>query len=271
MPTSSPPVGWGFGDDRAFVGDSLAEMLTEMEIDEQRIAIAGHSAGGGYAYLLAYLDPDSSYSGVFTMNAPYLPVRDVVDPIYTAPIRMYYGQEDPDFPEAHSQLAAQWGGLGVEWEEETLPGFAHNNWPQSAVFNGFQFLLAQQRVAQSMSTCATTDTELCLREGRFKVTIDWQDFDGNTGQARVSSLRTDDSGVFFFFDKDNWEVLVKVIDGCAVTGHQWVFSAASTNIQYTLTVTDLETDRVATYTNPLGEASAAVTDTSAFPCETSEP
>ncbi|MEM6701734.1 MAG: hypothetical protein AAF690_03460 [Acidobacteriota bacterium] len=249
----------------------MAEMLTEMEIDEQRIAIAGHSAGGGYAYLLAYLDPDSSYSGVFTMNAPYLPVRDVVDPIYTAPIRMYYGQEDPDFPEAHNQLAAQWGGLGVEWEEETLPGFAHNNWPQSAVFNGFQFLLAQQRVAQSMSTCATTDTELCLREGRFKVTIDWQDFDGNTGQARVSSLRTDDSGVFFFFDKDNWEVLVKVIDGCAVTGHQWVFSAASTNIQYTLTVTDLETDRVATYTNPLGEASAAVTDTSAFPCETSEP
>ena len=98
--------------------------------------------------------------------------------------------------------------------------------------------VAQQRVAQAITTCETNDTELCLRSGRFKVTIDWEDFDGNTGQGRVSSLRTDDSGLFYFFDQDNWEVLVKVIDGCAVTGHQWVFSAASTNVQYTLTVTD---------------------------------
>lgn len=266
MPKSSTELGWGFGSDRDIVGDSLDGVRAELPIDSGRISIAGHSAGGGYAYLLAYLDPASAFSGVFSMGAPYLPVRELVDPSYVAPIRMYYGTEDPNFPGDYDQLAAQWTRLSVPWQDEIQAGFAHSTWPQSTVFNGFQFLLAQQRVSQAAATCESTDTELCLRSGRFKITVDWEDFDGNTGEGRVSSLATDDSGVFYFFDRDNWELLVKVIDGCEVTGHHWVFSAASTNIKYTLTITDLSNDRVATYTNPLGEASPAVTDTGAFPC-----
>lgn len=30
-------------------------------------------------------------------------------------------------------------------------------------------------------------------------------------------MGTKDSGLFRFFDPDNWEVLIKVLDGCAVT------------------------------------------------------
>ena len=34
----------------------------------------------------------------------------------------------------------------------------------------------------------------------------------------------------------------------------WVFAAGLTNVEVTLTVTDLETQEVRTYTNPLGVA-----------------
>ena len=44
----------------------------------------------------------------------------------------------------------------------------------------------------------------------------------------------------------------------------WVFAAATTNVEYTLRVTDTDSGEVREYTNPLGVASPAVTDTDAF-------
>jgi hypothetical protein len=43
-----------------------------------------------------------------------------------------------------------------------------------------------------------------------------------------------------------------------------VFSAATTNVQYTLTVTDTVTGQVKTYQNQAGQAAAALADTNAF-------
>ncbi|MCP4658010.1 MAG: hypothetical protein GY856_21585 [bacterium] len=77
-------------------------------------------------------------------------------------------------------------------------------------------------------------------------------------------MGSDDSGLFWFFDPDNWEMLVKVLDACGLNGRYWVFAAATTNVEYTLRVVDTETDSVVEYHNPLGTASPAITDTSAF-------
>ena len=44
----------------------------------------------------------------------------------------------------------------------------------------------------------------------------------------------------------------------------WVFYAATTDVGFTVTVTDLLTGTSKTYANPLGQAADAVTDTSAF-------
>ncbi len=41
---------------------------------------------------------------------------------------------------------------------------------------------------------------------------------------------TNESGLFWFFDDDNWEMLVKVLDGCGTNGHFWVFLAAATDV-----------------------------------------
>ena len=68
----------------------------------------------------------------------------------------------------------------------------------------------------------------------------------------------------WFFTPNNWEMLVKVLDGCSLNGHFWVFAAATTDVEYVLRVTDMQTGAVREYSNPLGNAAAAITDTSAF-------
>lgn len=113
--------------------------------------------------------------------------------------------------------------------------------------------------------CVPSDTSMCLLEGRFQVEIDWLDFQGSEGPGRVvEGVPADGSGLFQFFGENNWEVLVKVLDGCALTDSYWVFAAATTNVGYTLRVTDTETGETATYSNPLGTAASAITDTGAF-------
>ena len=102
---------------------------------------------------------------------------------------------------------------------------------------------------------------------RFRVEVTWRDFAGVTDSGRRVELPTsanDDSGLFYFFNEDNWELLVKVLDGCGINGHFWVFAAATTNVEYELRVTDTVSREVRRYHNPLGVASPATTDTAAF-------
>lgn len=76
----------------------------------------------------------------------------------------------------------------------------------------------------------------CLDNG-FTVGIDYQD--PNSGlweEARRQSHLGADSAVFFFFNPDNAEVLVKVLNGCAINQHWWVYSAPATDLAYRVTV-----------------------------------
>lgn len=111
--------------------------------------------------------------------------------------------------------------------------------------------------------CISSSTTLCLNEGRFEVRVDWRGFSGS-GMGEVVQTSSDKSGFFFFFHRDNWEMLVKVLNGCPINDHFWVFAAATTNVEYTLRVTDTETGAVRQYFNPLGVSSPAITDTNAF-------
>lgn len=113
--------------------------------------------------------------------------------------------------------------------------------------------------------CVTTATRLCLGEGsRYTLEITWKDLKGNTGTGQVLDIGKRDSGLYYFFNENNAEMLVKVLNGCRINNHYWVFYAATTNVEFTLQVTDTETKQVKTYTNPLGKTAESVTDTSAF-------
>ncbi|MEM7353197.1 MAG: hypothetical protein AAF657_20550, partial [Acidobacteriota bacterium] len=113
------------------------------------------------------------------------------------------------------------------------------------------------------STEAGGGDEILLNQNRFRVEVSWRDFAGGTGSGTLA-VRSDDSAVIWFFDANNWELLVKVLDACGFNNRFWVFAAATTDVEYTLTVTDTQTGSVRQYTNPLGTAAAATTDTDAF-------
>lgn len=104
-----------------------------------------------------------------------------------------------------------------------------------------------------------------LQNGRFQVDLVW--FNNLAADdAFPATPPTEDSALYAFFTPGNWEVMLKVLDGCAINGFYWVFTAANTNQGYDVLVTDTETGQEWTYHNPLGTTAPAVTDTSAFPC-----
>lgn len=177
--------------------------------------------------------------------------------------------------------------LGASWDAEANPqvflcGDETTNTPRPSFFSadlgetwedlGGQFLdlraLGARTVTSPVSTftCAPGPTTLCLNQGRFQVRVDWSTAT-TSGAGNVVPFGSNDSGLFYFFNPDNWEMLVKVIDGCALNNRYWVFYAALTNVQLTITVTDSATGGAPKiYTNPLNRVAQPVTDTDAFAC-----
>ena len=88
------------------------------------------------------------------------------------------------------------------------------------------------------------------------------------GEPRAASdwgLPPRTSALFHFFDRDNAEVLVKVLDGCAINGHSWVFAAPVTNLAFHLVVTAPD-GRTWRHVNAAGQTAAPRGDTAAFSC-----
>lgn len=260
LPRSDGP-GWGAAKDPQTIQESVRLVGEELPVDSHRISIAGHSAGGAYAYLLAY-GTTAGFNAVFTLAAPFYSVTSIADPAYKAPIRMYYSDGDPNYQTAYSRLVAQWSSLGVSHEEQVASGYLHCCWPEEALVAGFQFLVAHPTPVAP--ACVQTATRHCLLAGRYAVELAWHTAEASgQGQAVPGS---DASGLFWFFSADNWEMLVKVLDGCAINGKRWVFVAATTDVGYTLTVTDTLNGSVWTSQNPPGHAASPVQDTSALAC-----
>ena len=113
-------------------------------------------------------------------------------------------------------------------------------------------------------TCTPNDTTVCLRDSRFELRVEWQTADGRSGSGFPVHAGTNDSGVFWFFDRNNWELLVKLLDGCAENGHVWVFSASTTDLGYRITVRDTATGTVKEYRNEPGMPAPAITDVTAL-------
>lgn len=125
-------------------------------------------------------------------------------------------------------------------------------------------------------SCVPTATTLCIDDQpgdhRFAITVDYETAlnGGSSGQGKaipLSSLGIHRGGLFWFFDITNPELLIKVLDGCGITGHHWVFWSAGTTVGLELRVTDTKTGKAVTYVNPDGQTAKPVSDTGAFACE----
>ena len=115
------------------------------------------------------------------------------------------------------------------------------------------------------SPCTPNDTTLCLNGGRFEVNVAWATTTGDSGFGQGVPL-TSDSGYFWFFNEDNIEMVVKVLQACSLNSRFWFFAGGLTNVDVVVTVTDTDSGDQKVYTNPLGTAFIPLQDTDAFAC-----
>jgi PKD repeat protein len=114
--------------------------------------------------------------------------------------------------------------------------------------------------------CVAGPTRLCLDGNRFQVDVGWTAPQaGGSGPGEAVAL-TDDTGYFWFFNQANVEMVIKVLNGCAVNHQFWVFAGGLTNVGVDITVTDTLTGKMRTYHNPQGTPFQPIQDTSAFGC-----
>lgn len=145
-----------------------------------------------------------------------------------------------------------------------VPGLASN--PNLAFAANFD-LRGNRRATQVESQCGIVTRNpcvpdaftSCLQGDRFKVEVD---FGGNPGQVFSSS---NDEALFFL---NNTDLLIQLLDQCGFQGpgsnHFWVFYAATTSVEFEITVTDTMSGESRVYDNPQGQPADAVTDVAAF-------
>jgi hypothetical protein len=123
--------------------------------------------------------------------------------------------------------------------------------------------------------CVPSATRLCIDDvpgdRRFAVEVAYQTTSagGLAGEGQAKSLAplgVTQGGVFSFFDPKNPELFIKILDGCGVNQHYWVFWSAGTNVGMDIDVTDTLAGESKEYLNPDQRAAPPVQDTSAFDC-----
>jgi plastocyanin len=117
-----------------------------------------------------------------------------------------------------------------------------------------------------VAACVPGAATLCLGDsGRFQVTAAWVDSTGNGLGSAIPLAANPDSGLFYFFSAGNIEMLIKVLNACTPPFNDyWVFFAATTNVQFAVTVVDTTNGQTRVYFNPLNQAALPIQDTSAF-------
>lgn len=106
---------------------------------------------------------------------------------------------------------------------------------------------------------------VCFFE-RFMVKIVGVSNHPTDGFATPVRFGSQESAFFWFYDDQNFEVMIKVLNGCGVNGKWWVFAGALTNQAYHIVVVDTVNWAERHYYNTEGTNAQAITDTNAFPC-----
>jgi hypothetical protein len=129
--------------------------------------------------------------------------------------------------------------------------------------DGFEVLFDNAFFVEN-ATCVPTFTALCLNRGRFLFTAEWSTRHDAGGYGRAVPI-TDDSGAVWFFEGENVEVVVKLLDACSTSFQRyWFFAAGLTDVATTLRVYDTRGGAIRTYTTHLEEPFVPIQDTAAF-------
>jgi hypothetical protein len=117
--------------------------------------------------------------------------------------------------------------------------------------------------ARAAASCAGGPEDLCLLGSRFQVAVSWRNTQNGASGAGTAVPLNDQTGLFWFFDAANVELVAKMVDGRAVNGKFWFFYGALSEVQYDVRVTDTSDGSFRTYHNAAGNL-CGMGDTSAF-------
>lgn len=126
-------------------------------------------------------------------------------------------------------------------------------------------------------TCTPSPTTACLLDDRFQLQVAWTDVPGNPHTLPAWGLSGDGTVVlqeprtalFSFFTPETPTMIVKIQNAAFVTGSFWLFASASTNVAFTLTVTDTVSGQSESYINPQGMIASPIYDFNTFPSSSS--
>jgi plastocyanin len=121
------------------------------------------------------------------------------------------------------------------------------------------------------STAACDETRaLCLNGGRFEAMVQWRPSSSSSASQtdrsskRLTLPEAPDTGLFASSVDEEPQVLLHVLDRCAVNGHFWVDLTAVTDLEFTVKVRDTLTGRTRVYVHPAGSTGVPVRDAEAF-------
>jgi len=118
----------------------------------------------------------------------------------------------------------------------------------------------------AIASCGSSTTSALCLQGRFAITTKFRTATapGPTDGSGHVVVAGANSGIFWFFSSDNWEVMVKALNACALNSHYWIYSAATTDRFYRMEVLDVRAGVQKIYFNYAGPPAPAVTDSEAF-------
>ncbi len=114
--------------------------------------------------------------------------------------------------------------------------------------------------------CTPGDSSSCLSGSRFLAEVSYRMAPTGPSFPGKPVELTESTSAFWFFDEDNVEVVVKLVDGCAVNGHHWVYATGLTDVAVELVVTDTVSGVDWSLATSVGEAFRPVFDVEALPC-----
>lgn len=117
---------------------------------------------------------------------------------------------------------------------------------------------------EGYTDCVPQTTPLVF-DGGYNVRMCYETSEGTVGEGKAGVWASGQSGLLWFFTRDNAEVLIKVLDGCGFNNHRWVYVAPVTDLAFNLYVVDSQ-GNTWSHHNRLGDTASTRSDNEAFLC-----
>ncbi|HSN87659.1 MAG TPA: hypothetical protein VL025_12925, partial [Thermoanaerobaculia bacterium] len=125
-------------------------------------------------------------------------------------------------------------GLAPFKEEFLLSPLPAGTWTVAVIID------EETPVEKTVEVDPAATPDLYLQDQKFQVRVEWSTSDGALHGNGYAVPLSNESGLFWFFQASNPEILVKILDGRPVNGHWWVFISSNTSLEFKVYVGQID-------------------------------